>query len=149
MGFEHWFGCGGDNLGGPLVLSDGRGCLLCPRDWLQHGNWCYWVSHESRDWQRSRDDCAQKGSALFIIRNQEAPAPQKGIRGRGYVWIGLAVTGAKGTWTWLDGEAGVFLFRILGSATSGSCALMKGSQIHSEGCNAESRWVCEKDAVSL
>uniref|UniRef100_A0A8B9E5B6 C-type lectin domain-containing protein n=1 Tax=Anser cygnoides TaxID=8845 RepID=A0A8B9E5B6_ANSCY len=138
-------------LKGPLVLSDGRGCLLCPRDWLQHGNWCYWVSHESRDWQRSRDDCAQKGSALFIIRNQEQMAQDtlKQSQRGGYVWIGLAVTGAKGTWTWLDGEAGVFLFRILGSATSGSCALMKGSQIHSEGCNAESRWVCEKDAVSL
>ncbi|XP_071880967.1 uncharacterized protein [Anas platyrhynchos] len=84
---------------------DGRECRLCPRDWLQHGNWCYWVSHESRDWQRSRDDCAQKGSALFIIRNREQMQVLQDVtQGRGYVWIGLAVTGAKGTWTWLDGS---------------------------------------------
>uniref|UniRef100_A0A8B9SX19 C-type lectin domain-containing protein n=1 Tax=Anas platyrhynchos TaxID=8839 RepID=A0A8B9SX19_ANAPL len=161
----------------PPVPSDGRGCRLCPRDWLQHGNWCYWVSHESRDWQRSRDDCAQKGSALFIIRNREQMVNQGPVLG----WGQLETPRAKGTWTWLDGsvldtktwsepspggkgEAGGFLsppapgqgpspsscrFRILGSATSGSCALIKDSQIRSEGCNAESRWVCEKDAVTL
>ncbi|XP_068520166.1 C-type lectin domain family 9 member A-like isoform X1 [Anas acuta] len=130
---------------------DGRGCRLCPRDWLQHGNWCYWVSHESRDWQRSRDDCAQKGSALFIIRNREQMQVLQDVtQGRGYVWIGLAVTGAKGTWTWLDGSVlDTKQFHVLGSATSGSCALIKDSQIRSEGCNAESRWVCEKDAVAL
>ncbi|XP_032061102.1 CD209 antigen-like protein E [Aythya fuligula] len=130
---------------------DGRGCRLCPRDWLQHGNWCYWVSHESRDWQRSRDDCAQKGSALFIIRNwEQMQVLQDVTQGRGYVWIGLAVTGAKGTWTWLDGSVlDTKQFHVLGSATSGSCALIKDSQIRSEGCNAESRWVCEKDAVAL
>ncbi|KAI6060473.1 C-type lectin domain family 9 member A-like isoform X1 [Aix galericulata] len=134
-----------------LGLRDGRGCRLCPRDWLQHGNWCYWVSHESRDWQRSRDDCAQKGSALFIIRNREQMQVLQDVtQGRGYVWIGLAVTGAKGTWTWLDGSVlDTKQFRILGLATSGSCALIKDSQIRSEGCNAESRWVCEKDAVAL
>ncbi|XP_035197092.1 killer cell lectin-like receptor subfamily F member 1 isoform X1 [Oxyura jamaicensis] len=85
--------------------TDDRECRLCPRDWLQHGNWCYWVSHESRDWQRSRDDCAQKGSALFVIRNREQMHVLQDVtQGRGYVWIGLAVTGAKGTWTWLDGS---------------------------------------------
>uniref|UniRef100_A0A8B9SXT2 C-type lectin domain-containing protein n=1 Tax=Anas platyrhynchos TaxID=8839 RepID=A0A8B9SXT2_ANAPL len=115
---------------GPPVPSDGRGCRLCPRDWLQHGNWCYWVSHESRDWQRSRDDCAQKGSALFIIRNREQMVLQDVTQGRGYVWIGLAVTGAKVPHPLaLSPNSGGFL--------------------SPPGCNAESRWVCEKDAVTL
>lgn len=41
------------------------------------------MSHESRDWQRSRDDCAQKGSALFIIRNREQMVNQGPVLGWG------------------------------------------------------------------
>ncbi|XP_065419944.1 killer cell lectin-like receptor subfamily F member 1 [Chrysemys picta bellii] len=58
-----------------MVLSpldeEGSGCKLCPRDWLLHGDKCYWLSKERKDWTGSRDDCSGKSAHMLVIQNQE------------------------------------------------------------------------------
>lgn len=55
----------------PSLPPEGSGCKLCPRDWLLHGDKCYWLSKERKDWTGSRDDCSGKSSRMLVIQNRE------------------------------------------------------------------------------
>ncbi|KAH1183039.1 hypothetical protein KIL84_004531, partial [Mauremys mutica] len=86
-------------------LAEASTCKLCPRDWLLHGDKCYWLSKESKDWTGSRDDCWGKSSRMLVIQNQEEmDFIQDVTQVSSYVWIGLTVTPAGGKWTWVDGS---------------------------------------------
>ncbi|CAM4314262.1 unnamed protein product [Lepidochelys kempii] len=83
----------------------GSGCKLCPRDWLLHGDKCYWLSKERKDWTGSRDDCSGKSSRMLVIQNQEEmDFIQDVVQDANYIWIGLQVTPPGGKWTWVDGS---------------------------------------------
>ncbi|XP_034613501.1 killer cell lectin-like receptor subfamily B member 1B allele B isoform X1 [Trachemys scripta elegans] len=51
--------------------AGGSGCKLCPRDWLLHGDKCYWLSNKADTWSKSHDDCSRKGSQMLVIQDQE------------------------------------------------------------------------------
>ncbi|XP_039374419.1 killer cell lectin-like receptor subfamily F member 1 [Mauremys reevesii] len=132
-------------------LAEGSGCKLCPRDWLLHGNKCYWLSKESKDWTGSRDDCSGKSSRMLVIRNrEEMDFIQDVTQGSSYIWIGLTVTPAAGKWTWVDGSPlDPMLFQVSGSAEGNSCGWIRGSRIQSETCGAEFKWICQKEAAVI
>uniref|UniRef100_A0A8C3I024 C-type lectin domain-containing protein n=1 Tax=Chrysemys picta bellii TaxID=8478 RepID=A0A8C3I024_CHRPI len=127
-------------INGVSCLSplEGAGCKICPPDWLPHGAKCYWFSTESKIWARSHEDCSAR-SALPLSYLQEFLG--NSIQEKYLVWTGLSanVTGMK--WTWVDGS----LFPVKGSAEENSCGVIKGSQIQSETCSGEYRWICQKD----
>ncbi|XP_065420340.1 killer cell lectin-like receptor subfamily B member 1B allele A, partial [Chrysemys picta bellii] len=86
-------------------FAGGSGCKLCPRDWRLHGNKCYWLSKERKDWTGSRDDCSGKSSRMLVIQNrEEMDFIQDVVQNAGYIWIGLKVTPTEGKWTWVDGS---------------------------------------------
>ncbi|XP_039373265.1 killer cell lectin-like receptor subfamily F member 1 [Mauremys reevesii] len=132
-------------------LAEDSGCKLCPRDWLLHGDKCYWLSKESKDWTGSRDDCLWKSSRMLVIRNQqEMDFIQDVVQGSTYAWIGLKVTPAGGKWTWVDGSPlDPVRFQVSGSAEGNSCGLIRGSRIQSETCGAVFRWICQKEAAVI
>ncbi|TFJ96154.1 SAM-dependent methyltransferase [Platysternon megacephalum] len=85
--------------------QEGSGCKLCPRDWLLHGDKCYWLSKESKDWAGSRDDCSGKSSRMLVIQSrEEMDFIQDVTQDASYIWIGLKVTPPGGQWTWVDGS---------------------------------------------
>ncbi|XP_074975876.1 killer cell lectin-like receptor subfamily F member 1 isoform X4 [Caretta caretta] len=85
--------------------GEGSGCKLCPRDWLLHGDKCYWLSKERKDWTGSRDDCSGKSSRMLVIQNrEEMDFIQDVVQDANYIWIGLKVTPPGGKWTWVDGS---------------------------------------------
>ncbi|XP_067421841.1 killer cell lectin-like receptor subfamily F member 1 [Emydura macquarii macquarii] len=132
-------------------LAEGSGCKLCPRDWQLHGDKCYWLSKEHKDWPQSREDCSWKSSRMLVIQNQEEmDFIQDVTRGANQVWTGLKVTPLGRTWTWVDGSPlDQTLFQVLGSAEGSSCGTLKGSRIHSETCDGEFKWICQKEAVVI
>ncbi|XP_039374599.1 killer cell lectin-like receptor subfamily F member 1 [Mauremys reevesii] len=86
-------------------LAEGSGCQLCPRDWLLHGDKCYWLPKECKNWTGSRDDCSGKRAQMLVIQNrEEMDFIQDVIQGASYIWIGLKVTPPGGKWTWVDGS---------------------------------------------
>ncbi|EMP41899.1 Killer cell lectin-like receptor subfamily F member 1 [Chelonia mydas] len=86
-----------------LGVWEGSKCKLCPRDWLLHGDKCYWLSKESKDWAGSRDDCLWKSSHMLVIQNWEEMASIQNVtQGVNCAWIGLKVTPPGGKWTWVD-----------------------------------------------
>ncbi|XP_044838593.1 killer cell lectin-like receptor subfamily B member 1B allele C [Mauremys mutica] len=130
-------------------LAEDSGCKLCPRDWLLHGDTCYWLSKKSKNWTGSRDDCLWKSAQMLVIQNrEEMDSIQNLTQGANDVWIGLTVTLPGGKWTWVDGSPlDPMLFS--GSAAGNSCASVKGTQIQSETCTAEFKWICQKEAAVI
>uniref|UniRef100_A0A8C3HY36 C-type lectin domain-containing protein n=1 Tax=Chrysemys picta bellii TaxID=8478 RepID=A0A8C3HY36_CHRPI len=55
----------------PLPPAGGSGCKLCPRDWVLHGDKCYWLSSKPDTWSKSHDDCSRKGSQMLVIQDRE------------------------------------------------------------------------------
>ncbi|XP_074975874.1 killer cell lectin-like receptor subfamily F member 1 isoform X2 [Caretta caretta] len=129
--------------------GEGSGCKLCPRDWLLHGDKCYWLSKERKDWTGSRDDCSGKSSRMLVIQNrEEMDFIQDVVQDANYIWIGLKVTPPGGKWTWVDGSP-LDPVRFSGSAAGNSCGWIKGSQVLSETCAAELKWICQKEAAVI
>ncbi|XP_074838102.1 killer cell lectin-like receptor subfamily B member 1B allele A [Carettochelys insculpta] len=135
----------------PHSFPEGAGCRLCPRDWLLRGEQCYWLSKESKDWAGSRTDCEGKSSRLLVLRSQEElDSLQNVTHGSSYFWVGLRLAPAQGRWAWVDGSPlEPERFSISGSAATNSCGCVKGSRLQSETCDAEFKWLCQKDAVVI
>ncbi|XP_039373085.1 killer cell lectin-like receptor subfamily B member 1B allele A [Mauremys reevesii] len=132
-------------------LAEGSGCKLCPRDWRLHGDKCYWVSKDRKNWTRSRDDCSGKSAQMLVIQNQkEMNSIQDVVQNTSYIWIGLNMTSPGGKWTWVDGSPlDTTCFPVPGSTDGKSCGRIKGSKIHSEKCGTEQKWICQKEAAVI
>uniref|UniRef100_A0A452I4J5 C-type lectin domain-containing protein n=1 Tax=Gopherus agassizii TaxID=38772 RepID=A0A452I4J5_9SAUR len=134
----------------PFPPSEGSRCKLCPRHWALHRDKCYWLSEENQYWSWGRDDCLRRGSHLLVIQDrgelvrnfiQNIPGNQN------LVWIGLNITSPGRKWTWVDGSPLNQTFAVSGPAEENSCAAVKKTQIKSEICNTDYKWICQKEAV--
>ncbi|KAM9119348.1 killer cell lectin-like receptor subfamily F member 1 [Pangshura tecta] len=130
---------------------EGIGCKICPPDWLPHGTKCYWFSTESKIWAGSRADCSARSAGMVVIQEQdEMEFLGNSIQEKYLVWTGLSANGTGRKWTWVDGSLlNQTLFPVKGSAEENSCGVIKGSQIQSETCSGEYRWICQKDTIQI
>ncbi|KAI4882014.1 hypothetical protein NFI96_007628, partial [Prochilodus magdalenae] len=70
--------------------------------WRKFGGSYYYISTESKNWNKSRQDCRERGADLVIINSREE---QEFIEKENkYVWIGLSKEGGEGQWKWVDGS---------------------------------------------
>nr|XP_042703597.1 killer cell lectin-like receptor subfamily B member 1B allele B isoform X1 [Chrysemys picta bellii] len=51
--------------------AESSSCKLCPKDWLLHGDKCYWFSTAIKTWEWSHDDCLMKRAQLLVIDDRE------------------------------------------------------------------------------
>ncbi|XP_075773458.1 killer cell lectin-like receptor subfamily B member 1B allele C [Pelodiscus sinensis] len=132
-------------------LAGGARCKLCPRDWLLRGDKCYWLSKENKNWNWSRDDCSGKSSQLLVLQSQEElDSLQDVIQGASSAWIGLKVTPPGGNWIWVDGsQLDPACFPVSGPVDGNSCGRIKGSRIQSDTCDADFKWLCQKEAAVI
>ncbi|XP_036789826.1 C-type lectin domain family 4 member E-like [Oncorhynchus mykiss] len=73
----------------------------CPEGWQKLESSWYFLSTETKTWEKSRQDCLERGADLVIIKSdKEKPFPFK-LKKR--VWIGLTDSDNEGTWKWVDG----------------------------------------------
>ncbi|XP_041283171.1 killer cell lectin-like receptor subfamily B member 1B allele B [Onychostruthus taczanowskii] len=50
---------------------ESEGCRLCAVGWRLLGAKCYWISDGMNPWNRSREDCRDRGSALLVPWDQD------------------------------------------------------------------------------
>uniref|UniRef100_A0A8C3FS95 C-type lectin domain-containing protein n=1 Tax=Chrysemys picta bellii TaxID=8478 RepID=A0A8C3FS95_CHRPI len=132
---------GGQNL-------KGSSCKLCPKDWLLHGDKCYWFSTVFKTWEWSRDDCLMKRAQLLVIHDREEMVKNVLYSTAGCVWIGLNIASPGRTWTWQDGSPlNQTLLPISDPEKENNCGSVKKNKILSEICQTESKWICQKAAV--
>ncbi|XP_039374385.1 killer cell lectin-like receptor subfamily F member 1 [Mauremys reevesii] len=131
--------------------AEGSGCKLCPRHWVPHMDKCYWLSEENQYWSWGRDDCSRRGSHLLMIQDREELEFIQNLTGnRIPAWIGLSITSPGRKWTWVDGSPlNQTLFTVSGPVKENSCAAVKKTQIKSEICNTDYKWICQKEAVLI
>ncbi|XP_074872894.1 killer cell lectin-like receptor subfamily B member 1B allele C isoform X2 [Carettochelys insculpta] len=131
--------------------AESSGCKLCPRYWVPHRDKCYWLAKDIKSWNRSHEDCAWRRSQLLVIQDLEEMAFVQNItQDQNQVWIGLNVTSPGRKWTWVDGSLlNQTLLKVLGPADERSCATVKKNELHSEICNTDFRWICQKAAVLI
>ncbi|CAM5103669.1 unnamed protein product [Natator depressus] len=90
--------------------------------------------------------CLAKDAAA--LESLEEDFIQDVVQDANHIWIGLKVTPPGGKWTWVDGSP-LDPVRFSGSADGNSCGWIKGSQVLSETCAVELKWICQKEAAVI
>ncbi|KAM9399022.1 receptor-type tyrosine-protein phosphatase H-like isoform 2-T3 [Salvelinus alpinus] len=75
----------------------------CPEGWRRFGCSCYYLSTEKKSWEKSRQDCLERGADLVIINSEGEQTFINGFKSVNFVWIGLTDSVTEGTWKWVDG----------------------------------------------
>ncbi|KAM6986251.1 CD209 antigen-like protein C [Aplochiton taeniatus] len=82
-------------------LQKNLNTTCCCPSWQKFGSSCYYVSKEYKTWERSRQDCRDRGADLVIINSrQELDFIHKFEKP---FWIGLSYSEEEGIWKWVDG----------------------------------------------
>ncbi|XP_054974415.1 killer cell lectin-like receptor subfamily B member 1 [Sorex araneus] len=116
--------------------------------WRQQGQKCLTFSSTSDSWKASRSHCSGNGSTLLLIQDEkELNEIQKTMKGTGKVfWIGLSFSSSEKKWKWInDSLLNSTGLKILGDATENSCASITNKKIISENCDAEIKFICQKE----
>ncbi|XP_045567654.1 C-type lectin domain family 6 member A-like [Salmo salar] len=126
----------------------------CPEGWRRFGCTCYYVSTEGKSWEKSRQDCLERGADLVIINSEEEQTFVNGFESVNYVWIGLTDSITEGTWKWVDGTpltTPSYWWRGEPGRTDWNCRFI---YYKSSGhgvwwnyyCSSSQPWICEKYA---
>ncbi|XP_071769192.1 uncharacterized protein LOC139922567 [Centroberyx gerrardi] len=73
----------------------------CRQGWIKFNSSCYYIASESKNWDKSRQDCRDRGADLAIINSKEEQNFLTRFHDR--TWIGLSDKHAEGKWMWVDG----------------------------------------------
>ncbi|XP_028316688.1 CD209 antigen-like protein D [Gouania willdenowi] len=76
--------------------------LLKAQGWVHNGSSLYYISSVKKSWQKSRDDCWDRGADLMIIDNRAEQDFVETYQKR--MWIGLSDAKTEGVWKWVDGS---------------------------------------------
>nr|XP_031299997.1 killer cell lectin-like receptor subfamily B member 1 isoform X1 [Camelus dromedarius] len=121
--------------------------LKCPTNWRPLRDKCLFFCHSSKPWNDSLADCFTKESSLLLIQDQEELRSIQSMIDKGVLfWIGLNFTLSEKNWKWINGSfLNSNILQITGDAKENSCVYISNSQILSENCDAEIKWICQKE----
>uniref|UniRef100_A0A8C2ZVI5 C-type lectin domain-containing protein n=1 Tax=Cyclopterus lumpus TaxID=8103 RepID=A0A8C2ZVI5_CYCLU len=126
----------------------------CPAGWTTLSSSCYFVSSSSASWEKSREDCRDKGADLVIIDSLEEQKFLSNII-KHHTWIGLNDKDHEGNWKWIDGTPLTQYWNSPPDNGGGDpqwgeedCAEMlhwREAEVswNDVGCNNSKRWICE------
>ncbi|XP_042307132.1 collectin-12-like [Sceloporus undulatus] len=88
-----------------LVMACLRCIPVCPDDWTEFQDKCYYASENGNTWEESRYMCKRKGADLMVIDHAMEQAFLKSkMKDKGTIWIGLHYIQAENAWRWVDGK---------------------------------------------
>ncbi|XP_030921622.1 killer cell lectin-like receptor subfamily B member 1C isoform X2 [Geospiza fortis] len=131
---------------------ESEGCRLCAVGWRLLGAKCYWISDGMNPWNRSREDCRDRGSELLMPRDQDEleflnESLQNPTR---HFWIGLSVPVAGTGWMWENGsDLGQERFQLELGKEPGSCGTLRGNGISPQSCASTLQWICQKESIEI
>ncbi|XP_069867662.1 killer cell lectin-like receptor subfamily B member 1 [Dipodomys merriami] len=133
----------------------------CPVSWHQLGDKCLFLSSTPLSWNDSLTDCSTKQSNLLLIHDAEELRLLWEFleHGRHLYWIGLHRSVSGKTWKWTNGsEFSSSSLQLMGVAQDTSvwqdkdtsvwqdnCAVISHKRLYPESCQAELRWICQKE----
>ncbi|XP_078138866.1 uncharacterized protein naf1 isoform X1 [Centroberyx gerrardi] len=123
----------------------------CSKGEWNIGSSCYFISTEQKNWEESRQACADRQSHLMII-NSKDEQDILNILNRS-VWIGLTDREQEGTWKWVDGTSLTTQFwyppQPDNSGQGEDCVEFHNENLPSRGwndnsCHNVNYWICER-----
>ncbi|KAI4878676.1 hypothetical protein NFI96_030333 [Prochilodus magdalenae] len=72
--------------------------------WVYFNSSIYYISTERKSWNKSREECMQRGADLAIITSREEQEFLTKL-GNKQAWIGLRSQDKNKVWKWVDGSA--------------------------------------------
>ncbi|XP_071264261.1 receptor-type tyrosine-protein phosphatase H-like isoform X5 [Salvelinus alpinus] len=123
------------------------------KGWRKFGSSFYYLSTEKKTWEKSRQDCLERGADLVIINSEEEQTFINGFESVKWVWIGLTDSVTEGTWKWVDGTPLTtprYWWRgEPDGGTDQNCVEIyytsSGQGVWRDlGCSFSQEWICEK-----
>uniref|UniRef100_A0A3B5QNG6 CD209 antigen-like protein C n=2 Tax=Xiphophorus maculatus TaxID=8083 RepID=A0A3B5QNG6_XIPMA len=131
----------------------------CPAGWRTFSSSCYFFSTSSGSWNKTREDCRNRGGDLVVINDDDEQNFLSTITNK-ETWIGLNDMETEGSWKWVDDTP---LTQLLtkhweqpqpdnggGDPKWGEedCAHITIYKLWNDRkCSASLQWICEKDPV--
>ncbi|XP_012587794.1 PREDICTED: killer cell lectin-like receptor subfamily B member 1 [Condylura cristata] len=131
-----------------LSFLERSSLLKCPEDWIELGEKCFFISSSSKSWNHSLADCFKKESYLLLIQDEEElKLIQNQISDKGYnFWIGLNFTLSEKKWKWINGsDLNSKILQVNDEEKENNCAYISQKKTAFENCNAENKWICQKN----
>nr|XP_048296048.1 killer cell lectin-like receptor subfamily B member 1 isoform X2 [Myodes glareolus] len=119
----------------------------CLKDWQPYRDKCLLISQISRPWSEGLADCSVRGATLLLIEDQEELRYFQDFSKReGHqFFIGLKYLKVEQMWKWTNGfTLHPDQLRVTGKDKDNSCAVISQTEVFSDSCSADNRWVCQK-----
>ncbi|XP_036965817.1 CD209 antigen-like protein E [Acanthopagrus latus] len=130
----------------------------CPEGWKMFHCACFFLSGESGNWDKGRDDCIDRGADLVVINSAEEQTFLSNFtKEKTMAWIGMTDRVKEGAWTWIDRTPVTFQYWKTSQPDNGGghhtlghedCAhiIIGGSHLNWNdlSCKTSLRWICEK-----
>ncbi|XP_040892222.1 CD209 antigen-like protein C [Toxotes jaculatrix] len=122
--------------------------------WVYFSGSVYYISSIKKNWDKSRNDCLQRGADLMIINSKEEQ--DFAAQMNDSMWIGLTDRETEGTWKWVDGTPLTISFWASGepnsyASTEEDCAELRYHRTveswNDRSCRYQIPWVCEKKVL--
>ncbi|KAL6063982.1 hypothetical protein STEG23_028502, partial [Scotinomys teguina] len=140
----------------------------CPKGWIGFGSRCFYFSEDMGNWTLSQTSCMAQEAQLARFDNMEeldeevmaaggpTRGPLRGLRAPRFIYdfskrkgqqffIGLSYVPVEKIWKWINGSIlNLDLLRIMGTDEENSCAVISHTEVFSDFCSADNRWICQK-----
>ncbi|XP_038174253.1 killer cell lectin-like receptor subfamily B member 1 isoform X2 [Arvicola amphibius] len=131
-----------------MTEPTGRSAIpTCLKDWQPYRDKCLFISQISRPWSEGLADCCVRGATLLLIEDQEELRYFRNFSKReGHqFYIGLKYLQVEHIWKWTNGSTlNPDLLQVTGKDKENSCAVISQTEVFSDTCSADNRWVCQK-----
>ncbi|XP_075838257.1 killer cell lectin-like receptor subfamily B member 1 [Microtus pennsylvanicus] len=127
--------------------TEGSAIPTCLKDWQPYRDKCLFISQISRPWSEGLSDCSMRGGTLLLIEDQEELRYFQNfskIEGHQF-FIGLKYIQVEQMWKWTNGSTlNPDLLQVTGKDKENSCAVISQTEVFSDTCSADNRWICQK-----